>query len=195
MFIRRKSLTSPVPISTGYSDFIKTRNIKIFMENIMMFSLIEGLTALGAYGIIIIANNGLYDFIKNTFLSENGEVNEFSVFVNFLPVLGIAYLAGFLGYIILNSKVILIENLGAFVALALIFTIAITHFELFADINSTFIREKKLCKRFTAVVCCLWGVVFLCFMSSPDVIKATAMVFIQFLPFISKYIIPRLNAF
>ena len=49
--------------------------IKIFMENIMMYSLIEGLTALGAYGIIIIANNGLYDFIENIFLSGNGEVD------------------------------------------------------------------------------------------------------------------------
>lgn len=167
--------------------------IKIIMENIMMFSLIEGLTALGAYGIIIIANNGLYDFIKNTFLSGNGEVKAYSVSFNLLLVLGIAYLAGFLGYIILNSEVILIGNVEFYVSLALIFTIAITHFRLFIDINSTFISEKKLCERFTPFVCALWAGVFSYFMSSPDVIKATVMVSIQFLPFISKYIIPRFS--
>ena len=84
----------------------------------MMYSLIEGLTALGAYGIIIIANNGLYDFIKNTFLSGNGEVDPFSVSAYLLPVLGIAYLAGFLGYIILNSEVILIGNVEIYVSFA-----------------------------------------------------------------------------
>jgi hypothetical protein len=165
------------------------------MENIMMYSLIEGLTALGAYGIIIIANNGLYDFIKNTFLSGNGEVDPFSVSAYLLPVLGIAYLAGFLGYIILNSEVILIGNVEIYVSFALVCTIAITHFKLFININSTFISEKKLCKLFTIFVCSLWAVVFSYFMCSPDAIKANVMVSILFLPFISKYIIPRLNVF
>ena len=161
----------------------------------MVYSLIEGLTALGAYGIIMIANNSLYDFTRNIFLSENEKTDVLTVFVYFLPVLGIAYLAGFLGYIIINSEVVIVENLKLYVSLALVLTIAITHFKLFWDINSSFIREKEINKRFTPFVCAFWAGVFSYFMTSPDVIRATIMLSIQFLPLISKYIIPRFSGF
>jgi hypothetical protein len=80
-----------------------------------MYSLIEGLTALSAYGILIIANSNLYDYTKNIPLPENEEADVDSVVVYLLPVLGITYLAGFLGYIIINSEVIIIRNIEIYI--------------------------------------------------------------------------------
>lgn len=161
----------------------------------MDYSLVEGLAALGSYGIILIVNNTLCDLTKNMALSKDEAENVFVFFLNLLSIIGIAYLAGFLGYIIINSEVVIVENLKLFVTIALIITIVITHFDVFNKITSSFIREKDRNNRFIPFVCAFWSVVFSLFMLSPSVLRATAMLSIQFLPVISKYIIPRLCVF
>lgn len=158
----------------------------------MAYSLIDGLTALGAYGIIILANNSLCDLVKNR-LSQPDDETVFGVFIYLLPVVGVSYLAGSLGYIIVNSEVIMMANLKLHISLALILTIAVAQFKLFWDINSYFIKDKKLNKRFTPYVCGFWGAVFGGFLLSLDIIRATLMLSIQFLPLISKYIIPNIH--
>ncbi len=159
----------------------------------MMYSLIEGLTALGAYGIVIIANTNLCNFTKNILPLENEEADALSVSFRLLIVLGITYLAGLLGYIIINSEVLIVANLKLFILIGLIFTIIVTHFELFWKINYSFIKEKNTNKRFTPIVCAFWSMVYSCFMTSPEVISATTMLPILFLPYIAKHLVPRFS--
>lgn len=158
-----------------------------------MYSLTDGLTALGAYGITIIANNILYDSIKIK-LSVDNSLSVVAAYVYFIPVLGIAYVAGFLGYIILNSEFIIVGNLKFFITFGLVITIVITHIRLISDINSYFIKEKGLTNRFTAYVCSFWGGIFTSFMLSPDITEANLMLLIQFLPIVSKHVVPRLSS-
>lgn len=154
----------------------------------MTYSLIEGLTALGAYGIIVIVNNNLYEYVERLNLREEEDIG--TPFSALVPVLGIAYLAGFLGYIILNSDVIIAKNTEPFVFLSLFFIVAITHFKLFWEITSCYIKEKKIRKQFTPFVCAFWALVYGYFMQSPDAIRATALFSIFSIPLISA-IIPK----
>ena len=155
----------------------------------MTYSLIEGLTAVSAYGVILIANTMLIEHIIKILLTENEDADSFAVYIYLIPLLGIAYLAGFLGHIILNSEFVIIENLKLFISLALALTIAVTHFKLFSNINSSFIQEKSHKNQFTSIVCALWGAAYCLFMISPDLISATVLFPIIFLPLISKHII------
>ena len=154
----------------------------------MTYSLIEGLTALGAYGIIVIVNNNLYEYVERINLREEEDIG--APFYVLVPVLGIAYLAGFLGYIILNSDVIIAENTEIFVFLSLFFIVAITHFKLFGEITLRYIKEEKICKQFTPFVCAFWAFAFGYFMQSPDAIRAIGMLSIFSIPVISA-IIPK----
>ncbi len=158
-----------------------------------MYSLTDGLTALGAYGIIVVANNIWYESFKNI-LYEDNDTPIFNAHLFLLPVLGIAYITGFLVYIILNSEIILVSNLKLFISLGLVLTIAITQFRLIWNISSYFIKDKELHKRFTPYVCGYWGAIFFAFSYSPDVIKAVLMLLIQSLPIVSKYIVPKLSS-
>ena len=147
----------------------------------MTYLLSEGLTALGAYGILIIANNNIYDYMKETGLNKDKTAS--TAYLLF-PVLGIAYLAGSIGHIIMNSEVILFKNIGFFIEFSLIITIIIIHFKLFNDIISNHIKKEKSYNLFAGVVSALWTYMFFSFMNSPDEIKATVMTLILLLPLI-----------
>lgn len=161
----------------------------------MVYSLTDGLTALGAYGIIIIANTNLCGSIKER-LPIDSKIPAGAICLMLFPIVGIAYLSCFLGYIIINSEVIMMDYLKFYIGIALFFTIVINHFDLFSKINSYFIKEKTLNKRFSTFVCVIWGFIFLSFMDSPNNIKATGMLSLLLFPLVSKYIInpeTRLN--
>lgn len=161
----------------------------------MVYSLTDGLTALGAYGIIIIVNTNLCGSIKER-LPIDSKIPAGVICVMLSPILGIAYLSSFIGYIIINSEVIMMDYLNFYIGMALWLTIIINHSELFSKINSHLIKEKTLNRRFSTFVNLSWSFIFLSFMISPNNIKARAMILFILFPFISEYIInpeTRLN--
>lgn len=154
----------------------------------MVYSLTDGLTALGAYGIIIIANTNLCGSIKER-LPIDSKIPAGAISLMLFPIVGIAYLSCFLGYIIINSEVIMMDYLKFYIGMALWLTIIINHFELFSKINSHLIKEKTLNGRFSLFVGVIWGIIFSSFMYSPNNIIAGAMLSVLLFPLVSKYII------
>lgn len=154
----------------------------------MVFSLIEGLTALAAFGILIIVNNNIYDYIKRTELNKDKNITAMYLF---FPILGIAYLTGFLGYIIINSEFILVKNIDLFILVALILTITITHFRLFNDLISNY-YEGTIRLNLLGIVSGIWGGLLISFMQSPTDKKAVLFFFIFLLP-IMLWISPKLK--
>ena len=158
------------------------------------FTLIEGLAALGAFGVMIIANNSLCRFIKGTFISEK-DIDILGIAFYLWPLLGISYMTGFLGYVIINSEIIFLRNVDIFIAICLVLTIAVAHFDLFSLINSHFIVDDKVRMHFNGIICAYWGGILLAFMVSPNLTKAIAMIFILLLPLISRHVTSLLNTF
>jgi hypothetical protein len=154
----------------------------------MVYSLSDGLTALGAYGIIIIANTNLCSSI-NERLKGDSKKHASVICILLYPILGIAFLSSFLGYIIINSEVIMMDYLKFYIGMALWLTIIINHGELFSKINSYLIKEKTLDERFSVFIWVIWGIIFPSFMYSPNNIKASAMFFFMLFPIISEYVI------
>lgn len=156
----------------------------------MVYSLIEGLTALGAFGILIIVNNNIYDYIKRTELNKDEKITAMYLF---FPILGIAYLTGFLGHIIINSEFILVKNIDFFILFALILTIVITHFKLFDDLISNYFEGTTRLK-LSGIVCAIWTGLLILFMTSPNQKNAVSL-FIVFLFPIMLRISPKLKEY
>ena len=154
----------------------------------MVYSLIEGLTALGAFGILIIVNNNIYDHFKRTELNKDEKITSMYLFY---PILGIAYLTGFLGHIIINSEFILVKNVNLFILLSLILTIAITHFKLFDDLISNYF-EGATRSTLLGIVSSIWSVLLILFVTSPNQ-KNAFQLFIIFLLPIMLSISPKLD--
>lgn len=156
----------------------------------MVYSLIEGLTALGAFGILIIVNNNIYDYIKRTELNKDEKITAMYLF---FPILGIAYLTGFFGHIIINSEFILVKNIDFFILFALILTIVITHFKLFDDLISNYFEGTTRLK-LSGIVCAIWTGLLILFMTSPNQKNAVSL-FIVFLFPIMLRISPKLKEY
>ena len=156
----------------------------------MAYSLIEGLTALGAFGILIIANNDIYNYIKKTELNRDKNVTAMYLL---LPILGIAYLTGFLGHIIINSEVILVKGIEFFILIALILIITITHFRLFDDLISNY-SEGTVRSKVSGLVSAIWGGLLISFMMSPNQKNAVLLFLILLLPIMLR-ISPKLKEY
>nr|CBH37770.1 hypothetical membrane protein [uncultured archaeon] len=91
----------------------------------MLYSLLEGLTALAAFGILIIGNERLCNLFMSSIEEDNRELvkfwkNKYSArFIylaiherigNFLPIIGVLYLAGVSGHIILDSEAVIFNQ-------------------------------------------------------------------------------------
>lgn len=156
----------------------------------MVYSLIEGLTALGAFGILIIANNDIYNYIKKTELNRDKKIT--AMYLLF-PILGVAYLTGFLGHIIINSEVILVKGIELFILIALILIITITHFRLFDDLISNY-SEGAIRSKFSGLVSAIWGGLLISFMVSPNQKNAVLLFLILLLPIMLR-ISPKLKRY
>ena len=174
----------------------------------MTYSLVEGLAAISAYGILLIANNFWSEYIRKSLKSAIESTKDltikgrravmiphiFSTVFNLIPVLSIAYLAGFLGYIATNSEVIIIENYSIFITICLVLTIALPHFRVFRDIillgrfGYLHHYSDMQSNYITFFVCCYWFGLFANFMLSPNIICANGMLFILLLPVIFAFL-------
>jgi hypothetical protein len=157
-------------------------------DKILVYSLIEGLTALGAFGILIIVNNDIYNFFKRAGLNKDKKIT--SAYLLY-PILGITYLTGFLGHIITNSDFILIKNTQVYISIVLILTIIITHSKLFSDLISNYF-EGTIRSKLTAIVTTIWAGLFISFMILPTQKKAFLFLFILILPILLR-ISPKLK--
>jgi len=154
----------------------------------LVYSLIEGLTALGAFGILLIVNNNIYDYIKRTELNKDEKITAMYLF---FPILGIAYLTGFLGHIIINSEFILVKNIDFFILFALILTIVITHVKLFDDLISNYF-EGTMRLKISSIVGAIWSVLLISFMRTPNQKNAFVLSIIFLLPIMLR-ISPKLK--
>ncbi|ADB58802.1 hypothetical protein Arcpr_1758 [Archaeoglobus profundus DSM 5631] len=159
------------------------------------FTLIEGSTALGAFGVIIIANNSLYEFIRRNFIKfdkEKGNIDTTDIigFVLLLcAILGILFITGFIGYVIVHSKIIFLKDVEIvefFVTFCFIATILIPHAYIFLSLNSYFIRNYKIRCCLSALLGGYLGGTIVRFMYAPDLMTAVAMALILLYPLILK---------
>jgi len=152
----------------------------------MKYSLIEGLAAIGSFGIIMIANNNLYSYIKRFLLPRNKEIYIDQALVYLVPSCGLAYLAGILAHIIANSHVIITKDLLLLIVLGLSLPFLVTYFRLFRDISLS-LCSKKPNSYFQGIVCAVWSYLFVKFIISPSMKYGISMlVFVLSLPFIYK---------
>jgi len=111
----------------------------------MEYTLIEGVSALGAFGILIIANNSLCKLLgkllKFNTKSEKSIIGDALIW--WLPIVGITYLSGFLGHIVSNSDMIFELKIKWLVILGLIFPLLIPHFEVFGYIINSYFQSSQ----------------------------------------------------
>lgn len=157
----------------------------------MEFSLIEGLSAIGAYGIIILANSNLCNRFSSAISKQIREkqksLSVLMVILMFFSILGISYLAAFLGYIIINSNIIIYWYLSYIIGFGLIMTMLVPQFEvmfLYPFIISfkgqlTY-KDFKKTKGLIAFAICIWifwPISFIIFMFTMEMGGAFFMTF------------------
>lgn len=148
----------------------------------MVYSLLEGLTALAAFGILIMGNERLCIIFKSSIEEDNRELvkfwkNKYSArFIylaiherigNFLPIIGVLYLAGVSGHIIMNSEAVIINQedymllLKLCVSSFLVFLIIVPQYPLFDALGN----EPRKIKRIELKALCTMGYFgfFFCF--------------------------------
>ena len=142
---------------------------------LMVYSLLEGLTALAAFGILIIGNERLCNLFTSSIEEDNRELlkfwkNKYSVrFIylainerigNFLILMGILCLTGVVGHIIINSEVVIFNQdapilyvnlLKLLVTFSLVFLIMAPHYLLLDALGDNprkcnRINFKSLCR-------------------------------------------------
>jgi len=102
----------------------------------MEYNLIEGLSAVGAFGIVILANANLCNRFSekiNNRVKESTFTDNLIFILAFFSILGISYIAGFLGFIIINSKVIIYPYLIYFIGFSLLITILLPQFSFYLE--------------------------------------------------------------
>ena len=156
----------------------------------MVYTLTEGLAALGVFGILIIANDNIYQHIKSIRLNQDIKImGELFLY----PVLGIAYLTGFLVHVIINSKFILVENLELYIILPLILNIVIVHYNIFDDLISNHL-EGVTKSKVTVIVSVIWAFLLYRFIILPNGMNALWLLSIILLSIILP-ISPKLNEY
>ncbi len=156
----------------------------------MKYSLIEGLAALASFGVVLLANNDLYRYVRRFLLPKNSKIGIDTAFFHLVPSLGLAYLAGILGRIVIKSDILL--DLDKLLMLAVVLGLSmpflVTFHRLFSDIISAL--SEKRGSLFKRAMFAVWGGLFVGFVvSSWYIWYGLAMfIFIFLLPPISKYV-------
>lgn len=130
---------------------------------------------------LIIANSSICKFIKDVIQEYKG-CNPAIITIYLSPIIGIAYLAGFVGNIIVNSKIILFRDCSMFISTSLTLTILASNLNLFNNIISIYIKEKNKRNIFSGTTGAYWGYVLTKFMISPNKINSYLLLLILLLP-------------
>lgn len=132
----------------------------------MAYSILEGLSALAAFGILIVANTNLCTYVKKH-LNAPSSLYVISAFIFTLPLNGIVYLSGFLGSVAVNSELISMKNTAYFILMSLLFTIVLPHIEIIYMITNRF-PIKKHARHITGIASGIWSLIFFRFADNPN---------------------------